>query len=136
MLFSNVREKQSLCYYCAARAVRCKGVMTVDSGVEFDKMEQTEKAVLEQLERMKKGEFTDEELSASKLALCGSLRSAKDSQAVMDRWYTERWFDSPRLSPEQVEQQIRGVTREDVVRVANGVRLDTVFRLVAKEGAR
>ena len=110
--------------------------MTVDSGVEFDKMEQTEKAVLEQLERMKKGEFTDEELSASKLALCGSLRSAKDSQAVMDRWYTERWFDSPRLSPEQVEQQIRGVTREEVVRVANGVRLDTVFRLVAKEDAR
>lgn len=136
MLFSNVREKQSLCYYCAARAVRCKGVMMVDSGVEFDKMEQTEKAILEQLERMKKGEFTDDELHASKLALCGTLRSAKDSQAVMDRWYTERWFDRPRLSPEQVEQQIRGVTREDVVRVAKGVRLDTVFRLLSEEGAR
>lgn len=136
MLFSNVREKQSLCYYCAARAVRCKGVMMVDSGVEFDKMEQTEKAILEQLERMKNGEFTDDELHASKLALCGTLRSAKDSQAVMDRWYTERWFDQPRLSPEQVEQQIRGVTREDVVRVAKGVRLDTVFRLLSEEGAR
>lgn len=136
MLFSNVREKQSLCYYCAARAVRCKGVMMVDSGVEFDKMEQTEKAILLQLERMKNGEFTDDELHASKLALCGTLRSAKDSQAVMDRWYTERWFDRPRLSPEQVEQQIRGVTREDVVRVAKGVRLDTVFRLLSEEGAR
>ncbi len=136
MLFSNVREKQSLCYYCTARAVRSKGVMMVDSGVEFDKMEQTEKAVLEQLERMKKGEFTDDELHASKLALCGSLRSAKDSQAVMDRWYTERWFDLPRMSPEQVEQQIRGVTREDVVRVAKGVRLDTVFRLLSEEGVR
>lgn len=136
MLFSNVREKQSLCYYCAARAVRCKGIMMVDSGVEFDKMEQTEKAILEQLERMKNGEFTDDELHASKLALCGTLRSAKDSQAVMDRWYTERWFDRPRLSPEQVEQQIRGVTREDVVRVAKGVRLDTVFRLLSEEGAR
>ncbi len=133
LLFNNVREKESLCYYCAARAVRSKGVMMVDSGVEFDKIERTEAAVLEQLERMKSGDFTDEELSASKLSLCGALRAAKDSQAVLDRWYAERWFDPDRMSPEQVEQQLRGVTREDVIAVAQSVKLDTVYRLMGEE---
>lgn len=136
MLFSNVREKQSLCYYCSARAVRCKGVMMVDSGVEFDQMDKTHDAILDQLEEMKRGRFTDEALQASKLALCGALRSAKDSQAVMDRWYADRWFESPRLSPDELAARILSVTREEVLRVAQGVRLDTVYRLLGEEEAQ
>lgn len=33
-LFQNVREKLSLCYYCAARYDKASGMMMVDSGVE------------------------------------------------------------------------------------------------------
>ena len=32
-LFTNVREKMSLCYYCSASSVRYMGLLTVDSGV-------------------------------------------------------------------------------------------------------
>ena len=34
LLFRNVREKLSLCYYCASSFDRHKGVLLVDSGVE------------------------------------------------------------------------------------------------------
>ena len=135
-LFTNVREKQSLCYYCASSVVRRKGVLMVDSGVEFDKMERTEAAILTELDAMRQGAFTDEDLSASKLALCGSLRGIRDSQAVTDRWFADRWFDDPRLTPEDMMALVKGVTREDVVRVANRVTLDTVYRLLGKEEAR
>ena len=36
LLFNNVREKQSLCYYCSSQSVRSKGYLMVDSGVEAD----------------------------------------------------------------------------------------------------
>ena len=108
----------------------------VDSGVEFDKMERTEAAILTELDAMRQGAFTDEDLSASKLALCGSLRGIRDSQTVTDRWFADRWFDDPRLTPEDMMALVKGVTREDVVRVANRVTLDTVYRLLGKEEAR
>ena len=134
-LFLNVREKESLCYYCAASAVRRKGVLMVDSGVEFANMEKTEAAVLRELKAMQEGAFTDEDLAASQRALCSSLRAIGDSQAVTDRWYAERWFESPRLSPEEMAARIAAVTREDVLRAANSVQLDVVYRLLGKEEA-
>ncbi len=132
-LFSVVREKMSLCYYCAARAVRRKGIMVVDSGVEFANMDKTYEAVLDQLEIMKRGEFDDEALEASKLALCGSLKGVYDSQAVVDRWYAERLFDDKVLSPMEVAELVKSVTRDDVIEAARGVHLDTVYRLLGKE---
>ena len=134
-LFLNVREKESLCYYCVASAVRRKGVLMVDSGVEFANMEKTEAAILRELTAMQEGAFTDEDLAASKRSLCSSLRAVGDSQAVTDRWYAERWFESPRLSPEEMAARVEAVTREDVLRAANSVQLDTVYRLLGKEEA-
>ena len=134
LLFTNVREKMSLCYYCAARAIRRKGILLVDSGVEFDNMDKTYTAVLDQLEMLKKGEFDDELLASSKLALIGAHKAAYDSQAVLDRWYSDRFFDDKVLSPAEVCELIDSVTREDVINVANSVQLDTVYRLLGKEG--
>ena len=134
-LFLNVREKESLCYYCVASAVRRKGVLMVDSGVEFANMEKTEAAVLRELKAMQAGAFTDEDLATSKRALSGLLRAVTDSQAVTDRWYAERWFESPRLSPAEMVERIQSVTREDVLAAANSVRLDVVYRLLGKEEA-
>ena len=34
LLFRNVREKLSLCYYCASSYDRLKGLLLIDSGVE------------------------------------------------------------------------------------------------------
>ncbi|MBQ8532382.1 MAG: insulinase family protein, partial [Clostridia bacterium] len=80
-LFSNVREKMSLCYYCSASAVRQKGLITVESGIETENAEKAEKEILNQLETVKKGEFTDFEFESSIKSVCDSLSSYGDSQA-------------------------------------------------------
>ena len=40
-LFKNVREKQSLCYYCGAAYNGFTGSMRVDSGVEHENCDKT-----------------------------------------------------------------------------------------------
>ena len=50
-LFRNVREKQSLCYYCGSAAQRATGVMMIDSGVEPGREEQAEAAILAEWEK-------------------------------------------------------------------------------------
>ena len=132
LLFTNVREKLSLCYYCAARGVRKKGVLMIDSGVEFDNMDKTYNAVMEQIEMLKAGDFDDGIVEASKLAITGSLKGVYDSQTVIDHWYADRWFDKQLLAPEELAELVKSVTKEDVITAAKSIKLDTVYRLLGK----
>lgn len=132
-LFDNVREKMSLCYYCAARANRGKGYMTVDSGVEFDNMDKTHNEILNQLDIVCKGEFDNEALAASKRALCDTFRGAEDSQPLIDRWHADRLFVADAPSPDEVATLINSVTKEDVIETAKTFKLDTVYRLLGQE---
>lgn len=120
-LFTNVREKMSLCYYCACQAVKNKGFMLVDSGVEAENSEKAKKEILNQLEIMKKGEFTDDEFSASIIGICDSVKSLEDSLSTLNAFYTSRAFDSSVSSPSELTKLIKQVTREDVVKAANNV---------------
>ena len=133
LLFDNVREKMSLCYYCASRSNRRKGFLTVDSGVEFANMDKTYDEILNQLNRLKNGDFDDSLIDASKKSLCESFRSLGDSQSVIDRYYADRVHSEKVLTPEEMTELVRSVTREDIIAVANSLTLDTVYRLKATE---
>ena len=132
-LFDNVREKMSLCYYCSATSSRVKGLITVESGVEEQNTEKAEKAILEQLEIMKKGEFSDFEFSSSVKSLRDSLNSYNDSQPLLDLWYALKAVNKNLYSPEDIAEKISAVTRDEIITAANGVKLHTVYKLLPKE---
>lgn len=120
-LFTNVRERLSLCYYCACQAVKNKGFMLVDSGIEAQNAEKAKKEILNQLEIMKKGEFTDDEFAASIVSICDSVKSAEDSLSTLNSFYTARVFDTSVSSPSELIKLIKQVTREDVIKAAENV---------------
>lgn len=132
-LFNNVREKMSLCYYCSASSVRSKGIVMVDSGVEAANAQKAQEEILNQLEIIKKGEFTDFEFESSKKGLTDSLKSSNDSQEALDVWYALKVATGKVYSPEDIIELIGTVKREDVVTAAKGVNLHTVYRLLPKE---
>lgn len=131
-LFSNVREKMSLCYYCSASAVRVKGLLTVDSGVEEQNAQKAEKEILNQLEILKRGEFTDFEFESSKRAITDSLCGVNDNQASIDTWFSIKISNEELNTPESFCEKIAAVTREDVIKAAKGIELNTVYRLLPK----
>lgn len=132
-LFSNVREKMSLCYYCSASAVRQKGLITVESGVETKNCEKAEKEILNQLEIVKKGEFSDFEFESSIKSITDSLNSYNDSQRTLDSWYTLKINNSELYSPANIAEKVSYIKRDDVIAAANGVKLHTVYKLLPKE---
>lgn len=134
-LFSNVREKMSLCYYCSASAVRQKGLITVESGIETENALKAEKEILNQLEAVKKGEFSDFEFQSSIKSISDSLNSYNDSQNSIDLWYAIKVNNDSVYSPEDIAEKLKNITREDVVNTANGVTLNTVYKLLP-EGAK
>ena len=131
-LFSNVREKMSLCYYCSATSVRQKGLVTVESGVEFKNAQKAQTEILNQLEIIKKGEFSDFEFNSSIKSIKDSLNTYNDGQDTLDTWYLLKVNNDNIYSPSDVSEMISKVTREDVIKTAEGVKLHTVYKLLGE----
>ncbi len=128
-LFTIVREKMSLCYYCSARMIRQKGVMFVQSGIESYNEEKAKTAILEQLDEIKNGNFSDEELENSVKALEDSFKSVSDSPEALDSWFMMQCVSGDYRYPEDFIEAFKKVTRDDVIKAAKAVTLDTVFML-------
>ena len=105
-LFLNVREKLSLCYYCAARPNVSKGIAFVDCGVEHENIEKAKAEILHQLELIRSGDFTDEELQHAKLSMINSFRSAGDSASAVEGWYLSQVLYGTANSPEMEAERI------------------------------
>ena len=64
-LFTNVREKRSLCYYASSGVDIQKGLLLVSSAVNFENFGAAREEILAQLEAMRRGEITPDEIKAS-----------------------------------------------------------------------
>lgn len=131
-LFMNVREKLSLCYYAASALDKHKGLMVVQSGIDLDKAEETQTEILAQLQAVRQGDFSDEELVSAKRALLNRLTSCQDGQSALQHHYQDYVLSGRMSSPKELSLLVSEVTREDVVAAASKVELDTVYLLTAK----
>lgn len=132
-LFMYVREKLSLCYYCAARFDRLTGLMYVDSGVEFANREKAQEEILHQLEIVRAGEFSQEEIQAARLLLQNSLNAVTDSLGAIGDWYLAQILSGTNRSPADDGKLLEDVTAEQIMEMAGRTVLDTIYFLKAKE---
>lgn len=132
-LFANVREKMSLCYYCSARLLREKGIIFIQCGVEKENYEEALKEILNQLDIVKNGGFTDEDFDSSISALTDAYRGVGDTPSAICTFYGSQAFDNSVASGAEIAARIEKVTREDVVRCANRVSVDSVYLLAGED---
>lgn len=127
MLFMNVREKLSLCYYCASRVIAGKDTLVIDSGVELANAEQTRDAILDQIEAIRRGEFPDELLENAKHSMINALHSIGDTPfSCISEAYT-RFFAQDDADVDARAARYLALTREDIIEVARSLREDTVY---------
>lgn len=131
-LFQNVREKESLAYYAFSRLEKSKGLMLASCGIDFDKLEKTIEIIKEQLDDIKDGRISDYEFESSKKSLVNSLKEAEDSPAMIISLYLDGIINGIEESIQEIIEKIRNVTKEDVVKVAQKVKLDTIYFLNKK----
>jgi predicted Zn-dependent peptidase len=140
-LFMNVREKLSLCYYCASGYSYSKGTMLVDCGIEKDKIDQTKAEILRQFDDIKSGNVSDTEFTNALLATLNNLKSIGDSVNSVDMWYFDEWCKNSGeikgeiKSPQDTIALYKAITKEDIIENAKTFKLDTVFTMVGDTAA-
>lgn len=128
-LFSVVREKMSLCYYCSAALFNSKGIVMVQSGIEDANEEKAKNEIINQLRLTAEGEFTDEDFSSSIKSLADSILGNSDTPEEITAWYASQILRNELKAPETYAKEIGSVDRAEVVRAAKTIMLDTIFML-------
>ncbi|MDD4851112.1 MAG: insulinase family protein [Gemmiger sp.] len=134
-LFRNVREKQSLCYYCGSTALRATGVMMVDSGVEPGGEARAEQAILKELQSLQTALVTPEELEDCRRALLSGFDAVYDTLAGTESWYYQQITRDEALAPPEYEKVLtQAVTRRQVQQVLQGYSYSVCYAVTATEG--
>lgn len=134
LLFSNVREKLSLCYYCSSMYMRKNGLIFVQSGLEEVNYRKAVSEIKKQLAVVAGNEFTDEELAATKLYAVNGFAEINDSVYSIERWYALQFTDGCIMTPEEAAKKISAVTRNEVAECAAQITVDTIYLLAPEKG--
>lgn len=131
-LFTNVREKLSLCYYASSSYDFSKGVMIVGSGIDSKNFQVAKDEILLQFEKTKAGDITAAELENAKRKIKNDLMRVSDGQSSSEIYYIDRFSNGIFFSPEEMVMFVENVTVGDIVKLGESAFVDTVYFLSGK----
>lgn len=128
-LFQNVREKNSLAYTASSSYIRTKNIILIHCGIDIDKYKKALETIKEQLEDMKKGNFTDEDVEDSKKLIISSIKSISAEQDTEITYDYGQELSSEHITIKEYEEKIQNTTREQIIEIANKININTIYFL-------
>lgn len=135
-LFINVREKASLAYYAASRLESHKGLMMVMSGIDLKNYDQAVQIINEQMEAMKKGDFTEKELEQTKAVIQNQMLETIDTARGMVEVLYHNVVSGHDISLDDWLNGMQTATKEEIISVAKKIDLDTIYFLTGTEAEK
>ena len=132
-LFTYVRERLSLCYSCSSGYAALGGTVTVSCGLSAANRGLAEAEIFRQLEAIRRGDFTSEELDAARKSLINAYRQLEDSPADLENYYYGRLLAGCRGSLRECREDFAAVTAGEVAQAAGRLQTAVIYFL---EGTR
>lgn len=135
-MFQEVREKASLAYTAGSSYVRYKSNIFIKCGIEIKNYEKAMKIIRKQLEDMKNGGFTDEDIENAKKGIISGIKSIDDEQDTEITYFFGQELTNTKTSLEEYMKKIQKVSKENIIKVAKVVTVNTVYFLRDNESAK
>ena len=132
-LFQNVREKESLAYVASSSYLRYKSNIFINCGIEIKNYEKALNKIKEQIEDMKNGNFSDDDIENSKKTIISTIKSIDDEQDTEITYFLGQELTDNKTTLEEYMQAVQAVTKQNVVDIANRVNINTVYFLNNKK---
>lgn len=127
-LFMNVREKESMAYYVSSHYNLLRSFLMVQTGIESKNRDRVFTMIGEQLESLRLGQISAEELAQTKSMLKNQYRSSLDLvQTLLEQAYFKRHVPELTFTEAEWLEKVEAITVEDVQKVAARVRLQAVY---------
>ena len=128
-LFQNVREKASLAYTASSSYFRLKNNIFINCGIEIGNYEKALDIIKQQIEDMKKGNFTDEEVENAKQGIIAAIKLIDDEQDTEIMYFFGQELSKEKLNIDQYINRISKVNKQNVVDIAKKISVNTVYFL-------
>lgn len=126
-LFKNVREKESLAYYAGASLIKYKSIILIDSGIEFDSYDRALEIIIKQVEDVKAGDFTEEDIEIAKKSILSIYKSIDDSLYMIPEFFFGKILTGDERTIDEMITDTNGVEKATIVEASKSLNLDTVY---------
>lgn len=126
--FKTIREKFSLCYSVLSGANKLDNLLIITSGIAKENFKKAMILIEKEMDNMKKGDFTKEEIDRAKVCYLSGLDEIEDNpHQIIAHYYAMDKLGSDDLDVKR--KMINKVTKEDIIKLSNKIYIDTVFLL-------
>lgn len=127
-LFMNIRENYSLTYDIASSCSFSKKLFTVTCGVDKKNIEITSDLVIKEFENYCSGNVDEKLLTKAKEYIVNDLKDV-DDYPFSSLTLTMESFVLNRPTFEETINEIKEITKKDIIDVCNKIKLDTIYIL-------
>ena len=128
-MFQNVREKNSLAYTASSSYIRQKANVFIKCGIEIKNFEKALEIIKEQIEDIKKGKFTEEEIKQAKTSIISTIKFIPEEQDTELIYYFSQELSGYEMDYDEYIEKINNVTKEEIVSLANKIQINTIYFL-------
>lgn len=126
--FKNIREKFSLCYYISSSPQRMDNMLTISSGITKENYSKAMILINKEMNDMKKGNISNEEMEKAKKFYLTSLEEVEDNPSQIINVY----YSMDKFGLDDIEERkniVSRITKEQIVELAKKISIDTIFLL-------
>lgn len=128
-LFQNVREKNSLAYTASSSYIRQKANIFIKCGIEIENFEKATQIIKEQIEDMKTGDFTEEDINQAKTNIISTIKFIPDEQDTELMYYFSQELSGYQMDDKEYIEKVDSVTKEDIISLAKRIQINTIYFL-------
>ena len=126
--FRIISEKYSYAYYVYSSLNKLDHLMLIRAGISKENFEHVIKLIKQLMKEMTLGNFTDEDIMMAKNSYLTFLKEIEDNEnAIIETYLAKDLLNLDEIEDRKTE--IMKVTKEDIMKVATKVKIDTIFLL-------
>ena len=128
-MFQNVREKESLAYTANSSYMYYACAIFVTAGIEIKNYNKALDIIKLQIEAMKKGDFSEEDITNAKNVIISGIKTTRDEQDSEIIYKFVQALSKKEISLNEYEEYIKNVNKEEIVDFAQNIKLNTIYFL-------
>ena len=118
-----------MAYVASSSYMRYKNNIFINSGIEIENYEKALNLIKEQIQEMRDGKFTEEEIENAKKGIISGIQTIEDEQDTQIIYYYGQELSNYQMTIEEYKEKVMKVSKEDILAVANKVSINTVYFL-------
>jgi len=130
-LFQQVREKNSLAYSVSSTYQPLSHLVTIQAGLDADSIDKTMSLISQQIEYIKQGKFSDEQVRHAQKVMLTNRKIATDSiQYYIMRSIWETVYPKTLLTDQQFQSDLDNLDRKHIASVADHMHSIAQYQLI------